>query len=321
MQLGGLRADVNVSVRERAGTSGGVGGLGTRTEIKNLSSLKAVEDAIVAERDRQIDILESGGVIQGETRGWTLGAKETTRLRGKEGEVDYRYMSDGDLPPLFIGEDLVQHLRETMPELAEETVERVVKEYGLSEKDAKTVVGLDDGERLEFMEETVEVLTKMMMMQDPEQSVHPLGKVVGNWVLHELGGLTDASVSWDEVSITPQELADIIHNLLQKHITARTAKQLLSTLYEGPAAASAARPNVEQMIEDGNLRLRPLSKDAYAELLQAIMDENPDMVSAVRDKGQKGKTMWFVGQMVRRGDEGTVEPETAKIIVEKMFGG
>ncbi|KAK1076399.1 hypothetical protein LTR33_008985, partial [Friedmanniomyces endolithicus] len=91
MELGGLRADVNVSVRER-GTSGvgssysGVSGLGQRTEIKNLSSFKAVEDAIIAERNRQITVLEAGGVIEGETRGWTLGATETTRLRGKEGE-------------------------------------------------------------------------------------------------------------------------------------------------------------------------------------------------------------------------------------------
>ncbi|KAJ4375370.1 hypothetical protein N0V83_002456 [Neocucurbitaria cava] len=111
MELGGLRADVNVSVRERNGKQSdanksyhGVTGLGQRTEIKNLASVKAVEDAIVAERDRQIDILQSGGSIEGETRGWTLGSKTTKRLRGKEGEIDYRYMPDPDIPPVIIGE-------------------------------------------------------------------------------------------------------------------------------------------------------------------------------------------------------------------------
>lgn len=99
MELGGLRADVNVSV-SRAGSEG----LGQRTEIKNLSSIKAVEDAIVAERDRQITVLEAGGSIYGETRGWTLGSTETTRLRGKEGEVDYRYMPDPDIPPVLIAD-------------------------------------------------------------------------------------------------------------------------------------------------------------------------------------------------------------------------
>lgn len=98
MENGGLRADVNVSVSPK-----GSGELGQRTEIKNLSSFKAVEDAVVAERDRQIDVLESGGSIQGETRGWTLGSTETTKLRGKEGEVDYRYMPDPDILPLIIG--------------------------------------------------------------------------------------------------------------------------------------------------------------------------------------------------------------------------
>ena len=112
MEMGGLRADVNVSVRlrDRSGepaasfSYAGVTGLGQRTEIKNLSSFKAVEDAIIAERDRQIEVLESGGVIEGETRGWTLGSTATTRLRGKEGEVDYRYMPDPDLAPIIISE-------------------------------------------------------------------------------------------------------------------------------------------------------------------------------------------------------------------------
>ena len=99
MELGGLRADVNVSVSPNDTAT-----LGQRTEIKNLSSFKAVEDAIVAERDRQIVVLESGGIIEGETRGWTLGSTETKKLRGKEGEVDYRYMPDPDIPPLIIGQ-------------------------------------------------------------------------------------------------------------------------------------------------------------------------------------------------------------------------
>ena len=114
MEMGGLRADVNVSVRERKKTNsaatagvqiqepGEVGSLGQRTEIKNLSSFKAVHDAIVAERARQIAILSTGGKVVGETRAWTLGEKESRKLRTKEGEVDYRYMPDADLGPVAI---------------------------------------------------------------------------------------------------------------------------------------------------------------------------------------------------------------------------
>lgn len=320
MELGGLRADVNVSVRQR-GTSGsgqsysGVTGLGQRTEIKNLSSFKAVEDAIVAERDRQVSVLEAGGVIEGETRGWSLGATETTRLRGKEGEVDYRYMPDADLAPLIIGKTLVEHLRATLPELPDITVQRTVDDYGMSLKDAKTLVLLDDGERLEFMEQTVALMTESL--DDKKQK---LGKMAGNWVLHELGGLlTSHATSWEAMTVTPAELADILISLHTKQITARVAKQLLSTLHELPSATGTApRPTAEQLIDEGNLRLRPLSDQEYATTAHQLMDENPQMVQAIRD-GQKGKVMWFVGQMVRRADEGTVEPEKAKEVLERLL--
>jgi aspartyl-tRNA(Asn)/glutamyl-tRNA(Gln) amidotransferase subunit B len=320
MELGGLRADVNVSVRQRGtdGTSSysGVSGLGQRTEIKNLSSFKAVEDAIVAERDRQISVLESGGAIEGETRGWSLGATETTRLRGKEGEVDYRYMPDADLPPLLISPALVEHLRSTLPELPDATVARIQQTYGLSAKDAKTIVSQDDGDRLEYMEETISLLSQKLATNN---SALQLGKTVGNWVLHELGGLqTSSEETFDSaITVTPSELADIIANVTNKQITARVAKQLLSTLSDIPS--SAARPSVESLIDEGNLRLRPLSEQEYEALAREIMDENPEMVAAVREKGQKGKVMWFVGQMVRRGEEGTVEPEMARAMVERLF--
>lgn len=317
MELGGLRADVNVSVRER-GTSGllnygGVSGLGQRTEIKNLSSFKAVEDAIVAERDRQIDVLETGGTVVGETRGWTLGAPETTRLRGKEGEVDYRYMPDADLAPLVIGNDVVEHLRSTLPELPDSTVERVQAIYGLSAKDARTIASLDDGDRLDFFEETVDLVSQRLN----KESSPKLGKVVGNWTIHEVGGLlTSTQMTFEQTLITPQELSEILLHLLQKQITARVAKQLLASLVESDGSDQRT---VAQRIDEDNLRLRPLSEEGYAELARTIIDESPEQASAVKDKGQKGKVMWFVGQMVRRGEEGTVEPQKAQEVIEKLL--
>ncbi|KAK0810028.1 hypothetical protein LTR91_016681 [Friedmanniomyces endolithicus] len=318
MELGGLRADVNVSVRER-GTSGvgssysGVSGLGQRTEIKNLSSFKAVEDAIIAERNRQITVLEAGGVIEGETRGWTLGATETTRLRGKEGEVDYRYMPDADLPPLVIGQDLVEHLTSTLPTLPDELQQELQDEYN----DAKTLIDLDSGDRLDFFLRTVHSVTAELGMSSQAQ----IGKMVGNWVLHELGGLlTTHQRSWDDVRVTADELKNILLCLHRKQITTRVAKQLLADLFQR-APAPAARPSVEQLIETGNLRLRPLSEEEYRDLARRIMEESPEMVKAVREKGQKGKVMWFVGQMVRQGEEGTVEPEKAKAVIESLMGG
>ncbi|OQN96982.1 hypothetical protein B0A48_16956 [Cryoendolithus antarcticus] len=315
MELGGLRADVNVSVRQR-GTTGslsysGVAGLGQRTEIKNLSSFKAVEDAIVAERDRQISVLEAGGAIAGETRGWSLGSTETKRLRGKEGEVDYRYMPDADLPPLFIGNDLIDHLRSSLPELPDATMERVQREYGLTEKDARTIVALDNGERLEFMEATEELLQPRLPTNDSLE----LGRMAGNWVLHEIGGfLTANSLSWSDLKMYPIDLADIIAYLARGEITSRTAKQLLEYANDGSTSRG-----IGDLIHDLGLQRRPLSDDEYTELARTIMNENPGMVAAIKEKGQKGKIMWFVGQMMRRGEEETIEPEKAKEVVERIL--
>lgn len=324
MEMGGLRADVNVSVRKRGSTGdnneySGVKGLGTRTEIKNLSSFKAVEDAVTAERDRQIKVLEAGGVIEGETRGWTIGSTETTRLRSKEGEVDYRYMPDPDLPPVLISSELVNHLRKTLPELPDSTISRTLKDFGLSMKDAKTLFSFDDGKRLEYCADTIDLVSKKLSAQglNDDQNQAKVGKLVANWVLHEIGGLlTSDGREWSDLTITTEELASLLANLMSKQITARVGKQILQQLYEED---SDERTSVDARIDEGNLRLRPISREEYIELAQSIMNENPDMVSAVRDKGQKGKTMWFVGQIVRRAEEGTVEAEKAKEIIEELL--
>lgn len=332
MELGGLRADVNVSIRERhratdssiSFTYGGVGNLGQRTEIKNLSSFKAVEDAITAEFGRQVSVLEAGGVVEGETRGWTLGATETTRLRGKEGEVDYRYMPDPDLPPLRIAPDLVDHLRATLPELPDATAVRVQTKYGLSAKDAKTLVILDDGDRLDFFEETVALLTENAS-QFPEfvasgDVTEKIGRTAGNWVLHELGGLlTTSETSWADMPITPAELAALLTHLFADTITARSAKALLAQLHTAaPAAEAAPRQTVEELIDAGNYRVQPLSEEEYTRLAQEVVDSNPKMAAQVREKGETGKVMWYVGQMIRAGN-GSVQPQKAQKAVEALL--
>ena len=197
MELGGLRVDVNVSVRPKDSQDGihsyyGVTGLGQRTEIKNLSSFKAVEEAVTAERNRQIGVLEAGGQIHGETRGWSLGGTETRKLRGKEGEVDYRYMPDPDVPPLRIHkvclstlhsccipahhtQDLVDHVRAYLPISPEQQVSHLLDDYGLTIKDAKIMVFLDGGLRLDYLKMVLEKMTK-----DPKRR-NSFGLLVSNW--------------------------------------------------------------------------------------------------------------------------------------------
>ncbi|EQL36271.1 glutamyl-tRNA(Gln) amidotransferase subunit B, mitochondrial [Blastomyces dermatitidis ATCC 26199] len=318
MEMGGLRADVNVSVRKRSEGAGdheyhGIVGLGQRTEIKNLSSFKAVEDAIIAERDRQIAVLEAGGTIEGETRGWTLGSTETRKLRGKEGEVDYRYMPDPDLGPVVIGEDVICDLQMKMPLLPDALFQMLVRnpKYKLSTADAKTMIELDDGQRLEYYQDVVDILIGLQTDLSADFSG---GKAVGNWVLHELGGLlTKSSLPWDSGRVPAQSLAEIIDLLSRKEITSSSAKSLLAMVFDGD------KRSVAQIVEDENLRFQSLSRVEYIALAEEVMRQNPKMVSEIREKGQLGKIGWFVGQIKRIGDANRVEAQKAEEILRELI--
>ncbi|WEW55155.1 aspartyl/glutamyl-tRNA(Asn/Gln) amidotransferase, B subunit [Emydomyces testavorans] len=321
MEMGGLRADVNVSVRRRDAEEGahgyeGITGLGQRTEIKNLSSFKAVEDAIIAERNRQIAVLEAGGTIEGETRGWTLGSTETRKLRGKEGEVDYRYMPDPDLGPVIIGEDVLLELKRTMPPLPDDILKSLIRDpkYLLSTEDAKTLLDLDDGARLEYYQDTVDILSSFQAGEPAIEQAFCGGKVLGNWVLHELGGLfSKYELPWVPDRVPAQTLAEIVHFLSRKTITGTTAKSLLAMVFGGDT-----RPT-KQIVEEDNLIFKPLSRGEYVMLAESVIQQNPQAAKEIREKGKKGKIGWLLGQMMRLGESGRMEASKAKEILEELL--
>jgi aspartyl-tRNA(Asn)/glutamyl-tRNA(Gln) amidotransferase subunit B len=336
MEMGGLRADVNISVRRKDAGPGkhaysGILGLGQRTEIKNLSTLKGVEDAIKAERDRQIDVLEAGGVVEGETRGWSLGRpKETRRLRGKEGEVDYRYMPDPDIPPLIIANEIVHHLQKTLPRLPDDLLVMLTdsEQYGLSLTDAKILQSIDDGARLDYFQEVVDALRlrryfqkihdalqQHLDEQESEKIDKSLGKIAGNWVLHELGALLTASeMVWANNKVPAGVLADILDQLIHNKITGSTAKHILKMVFEGD------KRSVERIIKEDGLAFRPLSNAEYEVLAKEVIEGSPDVVEQIREKGRTGKLMFLVGQMMRQGKEGRVEaPKAEKMLREMVF--
>jgi aspartyl-tRNA(Asn)/glutamyl-tRNA(Gln) amidotransferase subunit B len=332
MESGGLRADVNVSVRRRnaEGTHeyAGISGLGQRTEIKNLSSFKAVRDAIIAERDRQIDVLESGGVIEGETRGWTLGSFETKRLRGKEGEVDYRYMPDPDLAPVILGEDLISHLKETMGTSPDKELEILTTTYGLTMKDALSLVALNDGGRIEYFYCVVDELNKVGA-SDPLK----FGRMAGNWVLHELGGLVDESSESisegsDPLQITTSgsciipaaKLAAILQYLEANSITRKTAKTLLQSVFKNQLEGIDQDKTIEEIVEERQLWYKPMDEAEYEVLAKSVIEGESKAVEQIL-KGQKGKVMFLVGKMMRAGEEGTVDPKVAEEVIRRVVEG
>jgi aspartyl-tRNA(Asn)/glutamyl-tRNA(Gln) amidotransferase subunit B len=333
MESGGLRADVNVSVRR---TDDPGAPLGQRTEIKNLSSFKAVEDAIIAERDRQIAVLEAGGAIAGETRGWSIGSTETRRLRGKEGEVDYRYMPDPDVAPLFIGPDLVTHLRDTMGELPDSVVDALIRDFGLSSKDAMSLVSLDGGMRVEYFWNVAGALQSELGSgtDSPEVRKNQLAcfQLAANWILHELGRLTsersdepalDLGFSEDGACarVPVAHLADLISHLYARKITAKVAKELLWAISRGRIPGEYA--TVSDAIEKEGLWFRELSTDEYAELADTAVNGQDDVVRQFVDAKvfPHGKLMFLVGRMIRLGKEESIDPQSAERVMRQRIEG
>ncbi|OAL74218.1 aspartyl/glutamyl-tRNA(Asn/Gln) amidotransferase, B subunit [Trichophyton violaceum] len=321
MEMGGLRADVNVSVRRTGDTN--TAELGQRTEIKNLSSFKAVEDAVVAERDRQIAVLKGGGKIDGETRGWTIGSIETRRLREKEGSVDYRYMPDPDIAPVVVGEQLVEALRTSMPPSPDELLRMLTEEpqYMLTMEDAKPLLELDDCARLEYYLDAVDELYLLQKADVNNNNNNngakstATGKTVGNWVLHELGGLfSRADASWDSERVPAASLAAIVHLVGTRQITGSTAKTLLATVFAGEHGGRT----VQQMVEQDGLLLRPLSQEEYLAMARTVMAQHPQMVEQIR-QGQQGKVGFFIGQIKRMGEQGRVEAQRAEQAVLSLL--
>ncbi|EJP69573.1 PET112 family protein [Beauveria bassiana ARSEF 2860] len=328
MEVGGLRADVNVSVR-RTGDANIP--LGTRTEIKNLSTVKSVEDAIIAERDRQIRELEAGGTIAGETRGWAVGSTETRRLRGKEGEVDYRYMPDPDIEPLVIGNDLVQYLQESLAVLPDKELDSLVADYGLTAKDALSLITLDNGARVQYFYRVLDLVREMLRESGAEPDLKSYATLVGNWVIHELGRLTTTKagpLASGELSFSQEgecaqvheyHLAELLHHLFQKRITGKVAKELLVAIYLGEMGDG----DVTSAIEFNQLWFHELTQDDYVSFAEAAMQGEDKVLKEFvsYDKFPQGKLMYLVGKMMRLGPTERIDPSTAERIMRAKVDG
>lgn len=333
LEAGGLRADVNVSVRR---SDDPTAPLGTRTEIKNLSSFKAVEDAIIAERDRQIAVLEAGGVVEGETRGWSIGATETRRLRGKEGEVDYRYMPDPDLPPVVIGHDLVEHLRRSMGQLPDAAVDELVDVFGLTAKDALSLAALDGGARVEYFWRVVDALQAKLGLSSA--GVAQAGEhqacfqLAANWILHELGRLTSNphDDTAPDLGFTPDgqcarvpvaHLTDIVLLLHQRRITAKVAKELLWVVYRGDIPGTYA--SVEDAVATEGMWFAELSEAEYAALAdEAVAGQDAvvrQFVPGASKQYPQGKLMFLVGRMLKLGQEERIDPLQAERVMRRAL--
>lgn len=133
-------------------------------------------------------------------------------------------------------------------------------------------------------------------------------------VLHELGSLLATSeVSWHDHVVREEHLASILVRLIRREITSRTSKQLLAMLFDGD------RRSVQQIVQDENLFLRPMTRDEYVSLARKLLSDNDQIVQSIKRKNQKGKISWFVGQLIRQGEDGRVEADKARSVLEELM--
>ena len=296
MSQGSLRADVNVSVR-RPGAP-----LGTRTEIKNLNSIRFAREAIEIEARRQIEILEDGGEIEQETRLFDAERGETRTMRSKEEAHDYRYFPDPDLLPLDLTAEFVDELAAELPELPDAKKARFVADYGLSAYDAGVLVA--EREAAAFYEDVVGRTDDGAPVRDP--------KAAANWVTQELFARLNANDRVIAASpVTAAALGELIDLIAAGTISGRIAKDVFEEMFATGAAAAVvvAERGLEQISDTGEL----------GALVDALIADNPDQAQQYRD-GNKKVAGWFTGQ-VMQATKGQANPQLVNRLLAEKLGG
>ncbi|MFZ5808445.1 MAG: Asp-tRNA(Asn)/Glu-tRNA(Gln) amidotransferase subunit GatB [Chloroflexota bacterium] len=287
MQKGVLRIEPNVSVR-KAGSHN----LGTRTEIKNLNSFRALERAVAYEIERQIEVLEQGGQVEQETRGWDESEGITVPQRSKEEAHDYRYFPEPDLPPLVVSEEWVAQIRRSLPELPIQRRRRFQEQYGLSAYDAEVLT--DERTVAEYFEEAVRRAGE----------ISP--KIIANWVSGELFGLMNqAGSEFDPQRLPAERLVELLTLLQKGVINQMTAKSVLAEMF-------GTGKRAEEVIRAGGLE-QVSDHQQIAEWVRQVCDENPAQVSAYL-KGKETIAQWLFGQVMRRAG-GKANPQVVRQVL------
>ncbi len=288
MEEGSMRADVNVSVR-RPGEE-----YGTRSETKNVNSVRFVQQAIEYEARRQVEVLEDGGTIDQETRLFDSKTGTTRPMRSKEEAHDYRYFPDPDLLPLELDPDWVAEIEAGLPELPDQKMARFVEVFGLSSYDAGVLVA----ER-----ETAAYFETVAERRD--------AKLAANWVTGELfRRLNEAGTGIGASPVTADALGGLIDLIADDTISGRIAKDVFNEMFETgrDAAAIVAEKGLEQVTDSGEIEA----------IVDRIIADNPGQAESY-EKNPK-VAGWFVGQ-VMKATGGKANPKIVNQILAKKLGG
>ena len=289
MEKGQMRCDVNISIRHKGDEK-----FGTKVELKNLNSFRAVHRAITYEIKRQIIMLEAGEEIEQETRGWNDDAGESYLMRGKENANDYRYFPEPDLMPVVLSDENIEEIRQSLPELPEQKRERYVKDYALTDYDAH-VLTLDRG-LAEYFEHAA------------AHSKAP--KLVANWINGDFMRLLgEQKIELAECKVKPESLAAMVDMIQSGAINGKIAKTVFEEMFRtGREAADIVREKGLVQVSD---------ESAITGFVDQVIAANPAQVQQFRE-GKSAVIQYLVGQ-VMKASRGKANPQMVlKMLMEKL---
>jgi aspartyl-tRNA(Asn)/glutamyl-tRNA(Gln) amidotransferase subunit B len=309
MEKGHMRCEVNISLRPE-----GQEKFGTKVEVKNLNSFKAVERSIEYEMKRQAEILDEGGVIVQETRGWDENKQATFSQRKKEEAHDYRYFPEPDLPPMDLTKEAgvfdVEAIRNSIPELPAQKKNRLMDQYNLSEESAR--IFSEDLDLACMFEETISELEAWMEAKDINgEATEKLTKLTANYMLTELQKLLYAAgQSVKECKITKENFAEFVTMIYEGRVSSSGAQELLKEMFEtgGDPSDILNAKGLTQVSDEGEIE----------KIVDAVVANNEKSVSDYRS-GKQNAMGFLVGQVMKES-KGSANPQLAADILKKKLG-
>ena len=282
---GSMRADVNISVREAGSDQ-----FGTRTEMKNLNSFRAITHAIENERERQIEVLESGQQVVQETRRWDDAKEYSYAMRSKEDAQDYRYFPDPDLVPISISDAWLEELKASQPEFREEKMERYKAEYDIPEYDIGIIT--DSKHLADLFEETTALCGQP--------------KKVSNWIMGEtLRLLKEKNMDAKDLLLSPQNLAGLIRLTDSKAVNSTVAKEIFAVMFD-------ENIDPEKYAEEKGLKTVN-DEEALRKAIAEVIASNPQSVADYQ--GGKEKAIGFLVGQTMKAMKGKADP----VIVNQLL--
>lgn len=291
MQEGSLRVDINLSVREI-----GEKQLGTRTEMKNLNSFKAIARAIEGESSRQVKVIQDNGKVIRETRRWDDGKNMSLRMRTKEEAQDYCYFTEPNLVPMEISEEWVGQIKESLPEFRDEKIIRYQKEYNLPEYDAKVLTS--SKKMADLFEQTV------LLCKKPKE--------VSNWLMVEgMRILNENGMEPEDINLKPGNLSKLILMIEQGKINRTVAKEVFEKIFleDVDPEEYVDKHNLGMLTDDNMLR----------RVISTVLEENPKSVSDY--KNGKDKALGFLVGMSMKALKGKADPVLVNKIITGLLNG